>query len=341
MSASLVIPTERQNLTLRQLSIEDAPAYFEAVDANRKHLSQFEDETASKYPDLPSVEQSILEPSNPHKIRFGIWDDDAFVGSINLTPNDNGKTAEVGCWLDGRHTGNGYATLATTALSGYASPKFQKLYAEIVDGNEASVRVLERAGYHQTAKKAGRLVFELDKNHETSTGLVIRDTRIGDAQALQPTLEKWIRDRNTDDVLEHEVASVMKAINESTEAQNNKKYVVAEDYEGNVVGVMGMANPGKDMQPYTKTDKTVEFINAYIDPAYRGLGTGKLLAKILEEKALQAGYTKIIVNSGPRYKDTGWAFWTSLYGEPVAVQKDLYGPGGHAPIWSKSLATAK
>lgn len=161
MSAPITLSTEREGLTLRQLTIEDAPAYFEAIDANREHLSQFGDETADKYPDLEAVEQSILEPKNPDKVRLGIWDDETFVGSINLTPDEDGKAAEVGYWLDGRHTGHGYATLATTALSKYAAPKFQRLYAEVVDGNEASARVLERSGYQQTAREAGRLVFEL------------------------------------------------------------------------------------------------------------------------------------------------------------------------------------
>lgn len=157
----LTLPTEREGLTLRQLAVEDASAYFEAVNANREHLSQFGDETATKYPDLQAVEKSILEPKNPDKIRMVIWDNDTFVGSINLTPDEDGRAAEVGYWLDGRHTGQGYATLATSALSKYASSRFPRLYAEVVDGNEASARVLERSGYKQTAREAGRLVFEL------------------------------------------------------------------------------------------------------------------------------------------------------------------------------------
>lgn len=161
MNVPLFVPTEQESIVLRQLTIDDAPAYFAAVDANRDHLSQFGDETAAKYPDLQSVVNSITDPSNPDKIRMGIWDGDTFVGSANLTPDVEGQATELGYWLDERHTGKGYATLATTVLSKYALPRFHRVYAEVVEGNEASVRVLERSGYQQTAIEAGRLVFEL------------------------------------------------------------------------------------------------------------------------------------------------------------------------------------
>ena len=130
---------------------------------------------------------------------------------------------------------------------------------------------------------------------------------------------------------------VIKAIEDSLQGLNGKKYVIAKDSKGTLVGAMGMTTPGKDMLPYTATNRPIEFINAYVSATQRGTGTGKLLAKALENMAISAGYTEIIVNSGPRYKDTGWAFWNSMYGEPVTIQKDLYGPGGDAPVWRKSL----
>ena len=164
MNAPLVIPTEKDPVILRQLTIEDAPAYFEAVDANRNHLSQFGDETAAKYPNLESVEESFLNPSNPAKLRLGIWDSNTFVGSANLTPGEDGKSAEIGYWLDDRHTGKGYATVATRALAAHArQQRFHRVFANVTVGNEASASVLKRAGFVQTAQRAGSLAFELAK----------------------------------------------------------------------------------------------------------------------------------------------------------------------------------
>jgi RimJ/RimL family protein N-acetyltransferase len=173
MSAPLLLPTEREPIVLRQLVTEDAPAYFEAVDANREHLSKFGDETATKYPDIKAVEDSLTSPSNPNKLRMGIWDGDTFVGTVNATPDDEG--AEIGYWLDARQTGKGYATLATKALSNYVAQRYSRVYAEVVEGNEASARVLERAGFRRTATEAGKLIFELLKQ-EAPRKISLADT---------------------------------------------------------------------------------------------------------------------------------------------------------------------
>jgi len=174
---------------------------------------------------------------------------------------------------------------------------------------------------------------------ERSSETRVRDVQTGDLASLKPILEQWIKRFGSDEPLTEEISNVLAAVKASLEGENGRKYVVAEDDQGNVIGIMGMTTPSNDMQPYITSDNAVEFINAYVDKEARGTGAGKLLAKQLEEMAIQDGHTEIIVNSGPRYKDTGWAFWTKMYGEPVAMQKDLYGPGADAPVWRKSLPT--
>ena len=315
----------------------DAPAYFEAVDANRVHLSQFGDTTADKYTDLQSVVDSLEQPTDPDKLLMGIWDGENFVGAISLTPIEDG--AEIGYWLDGHHTGHGYATLAVKALGSYAAKRYPQVYANVIEGNETSSRVLQRAGFRQVAQKAGRLVFELEATRylELNQGVVIREVQANDLKALQPILEQWIRNRDTGSLRTKEVGGIMASIETSLLGTAGRKYVVAEDREGKLMGLMGMMAPRADMKAYVSSDKPIELINAYVDKTRRGTGAGTLLVNRLEELAIQAGYTEIIVNSGPRYEHTGWAFWTKLYGEPIAVQKDLYGPGSDAPVWAKSL----
>jgi RimJ/RimL family protein N-acetyltransferase len=336
MNEVLVLSTEQECITLRLLSTTaDDAAYFEAVNANREHLSQFDDSTAKKYRSLEDVRNARLNAGD--KVRMGIWYGDTFVGTVNATPDEEG--AEIGYWLDSRHTGHGYATLAVKALGAYVAEHYPKVHAEVVEGNDASARVLERAGFKRTAEKAGRLIFELSqiKNPEQNNTVKIRNARMSDLEPLRPILEHWIRDRNTGSLLQEEVKGVTAAIEASIQGKNGRTYVIAEDSNDKVVGVMGMANPDEDMQPYITTAKPVELMNAYVDPVVRGSGVGKKLAAELEVKARLAGYKELIINSGPRYRDTGWFFWSSLYGEPVAVQEDLYGLGGDAPVWRKSL----
>lgn len=158
-----MLATERSQVTLRRLTVADAAAYFSAVEANKEHLSQFADETAAKYPDLQTVEESITHPTNPDKLRLGIWDGATFVGSINLTPDDEGRTAEIRYWLDERYTGHGYATLAAKALGNYARDRYEVVHADVVEGNTSSENVLLRSGFQKVRHDAGRIIFELSQ----------------------------------------------------------------------------------------------------------------------------------------------------------------------------------
>lgn len=160
MDKPLQIDSLNEQVVLRQLATEaDDQAYFAAVDASREHLSQFGDETARRYPTVASVTKARLNPENPDELRMGIWHEETFVGSARLTPDEAG-TAEIGCWLDVRHTGKGYATLATNALALYAVTRYQRVCARIAEENEAADKLLERVNFALVAREAGSLVFE-------------------------------------------------------------------------------------------------------------------------------------------------------------------------------------
>jgi len=174
MTEAIIIPTERERLFLRQLATNaDDATYFQAVDANRSHLSHFGDVTSAKYPDLESVRKARLHPENPNRLRFGIYNNDMadldeglsgideFVGSINLTPN--GNSTEIGYWIDRFNARRGFATLATRALVKYAKQQgYPNIFAEVAEGNYSSARVLHRTGFTRKAYAAGKFIFTLD-----------------------------------------------------------------------------------------------------------------------------------------------------------------------------------
>ena len=146
------LETDLPELTLRRLVAEDAVPYFDAIESNRDHLSQFGDMTASKYPTLETVSDSIVEypdldvdSDNNPRTRMGIWSDEQFVGFIKLTTTPIG--AEVGYWMDSAFTGMGYATHAVRALTSFAKQYHPHVYATAHAENGASRRVLQKAGY--------------------------------------------------------------------------------------------------------------------------------------------------------------------------------------------------
>jgi [ribosomal protein S5]-alanine N-acetyltransferase len=84
-------------------------------------------------------------------VNFAIADDTGVIGSIGLTLQRGARrrSAEVGFWVAEDHWGMGIATQVLQAFSDYAFAQFDllRLHAYVFDGNAASIRVLEKAGY--------------------------------------------------------------------------------------------------------------------------------------------------------------------------------------------------
>lgn len=159
----MIIQTSNPEIKLRKFSLEDSDKIFNLINENREHLSKIyssgnKDNTSDKYLTLESVLESIKNPSNPGKLRFGIWDNEELVGSINLTPC--GNQAEIGYYVGSKFINKGYATLATIALTDYSLNKnFNKLYAKVEFGNNASAKVLKKAGFVETTKENSKMRF--------------------------------------------------------------------------------------------------------------------------------------------------------------------------------------
>jgi RimJ/RimL family protein N-acetyltransferase len=152
-SGRIILHDEKDTISLKKLVPDDAVRYFELINSDREHLSQHGDTTSLKYPNVVSVEKSILHPENTNKIRFGIWDKDLMVGSDNLTLKGNGR-AELGSWIAKKYTGNRYASRARRLLVNYAfrDLRLDEVYCEIVVGNERSRRSVERSGFKLTSE---------------------------------------------------------------------------------------------------------------------------------------------------------------------------------------------
>lgn len=152
---------------LRQFIPKDSREIFSLIDRNREHLSQLGDDTSSKYPTLESVSKSIEIPSNPKRLRFGIRNKQRqFVGSVNITPDDaNPGAAEIGYYLGSEFQRKGYVGRAVETLTDYGFNvlDYKTIYGDIVDGNTASVNVLIRAGYKETARHGEKIRFSKQK----------------------------------------------------------------------------------------------------------------------------------------------------------------------------------
>lgn len=183
------------------------------------------------------------------------------------------------------------------------------------------------------------------KNNPIETGKfsgIIRPLETKDLEDLKPILETWIIDRDTGVPLPNEVAEDLELMRASVEEGNGYTYFVAVGSENKAIGVIGMRDPAEKMLQldFLETKNPVELVNAYVSSDHRaGKGVGTSLVRKVEWEAISRGHTEVVLNSGPRYRDTGWGFYNQLPGyENVGEAVGYYGPGGDAQVWRKDLS---
>lgn len=113
------------------------------------------------------IEKNIKEAKKekPVEINFAIDIEGEVGGGIGLRNIKNGQ-AEVGYWLAEKLWGKGIMTEAVKEIIGFAfeTLSLNKLYADVVPVNTASMRVLKKAGFikkellKRNAKKEGKWI---------------------------------------------------------------------------------------------------------------------------------------------------------------------------------------
>lgn len=101
---------------------------------------------------------------------FALYFEETFIGIGSLIPrtHEHRINAEIGYWIGEPYWGKGYATSAVKQLIRFAFEElgFLRIYAGVYDYNNASMRVLEKAGFqkeaimHASVIKEGKLHAE-------------------------------------------------------------------------------------------------------------------------------------------------------------------------------------
>jgi len=98
---------------------------------------------------------------------FALYFNETFIGIGSLIPqtHEHSINAEIGYWIGEPYWGKGYATAAVKQLTRFAFEELGllRIYAGVYDYNNASMRVLEKAGFqkeaimHSSVIKEGKL----------------------------------------------------------------------------------------------------------------------------------------------------------------------------------------
>jgi GNAT superfamily N-acetyltransferase len=182
-----------------------------------------------------------------------------------------------------------------------------------------------------------------EKNHDNaSTGeqdrvITIAQLSHEDLPGLRQVLESAVVNPVTKEPVSDEIEELLLRYKDILDGDSEEQYFVAHDSQGQPIGVMGLAPPDAEIRSFTTTDNPIEIVNAYILSAKRGVGVGSHLVRHLEMIASLNGYTEVVLNSGPRYRWSGWPFWTRMFGEPIGIAEKYYDGEWDAMVWHHEL----
>jgi [ribosomal protein S5]-alanine N-acetyltransferase len=145
------------DVTLRELSKDDAAALAHAYLRNREHLAPWDPERPEAfYTEEWHKERlwaQVLENSAGRALQTVFVAGGEIVGRLNLTDIVHGafESGQVGYWLDARFTGRGLMTGAIEALAAHARDTLglHRLQAATLPHNEASQAVLTRVDFER------------------------------------------------------------------------------------------------------------------------------------------------------------------------------------------------
>lgn len=157
-----------EKFSIRPFIPGDEPSIVEQAN-NRKIWIQLRDLFPHPYLMEHAVEWIRSTLSMDPLTQFAIDINGRAVGGIGIVLKDDiyRRSGEIGYWLGEKFWGRGIMTQAVSAVSDWAFSSFDicRLYAGVFEGNNASMRVLEKAGYR------------LEARHEKA---VIKDSRTMD-----------------------------------------------------------------------------------------------------------------------------------------------------------------
>jgi RimJ/RimL family protein N-acetyltransferase len=145
-----ILVTER--LALRELRLDDAPAV--ASRAGDRRVARYLIAVPSPYPTTLAARWlvgRIAWWAGGRGVTLAITRRDApdeLLGTASLRRFARDRRAELGYWLGAAEWGRGYATEAAGAIVdfGFRDLGLARIYAQVLDGNAPSCRVLDKLG---------------------------------------------------------------------------------------------------------------------------------------------------------------------------------------------------
>ncbi len=152
--------SENPEVDVRLLTADDADDYMALLAKNRERMSDVKHKI-DPYA-LYGTPEGLIEHLEQGEGRHGIWADGQLVGGIDTMPMDRADNQEVSYWLDKESTRRGIGLTALKLLTNRKDQAGISLTGVVEQGNIASWRLLERAGYREAPMNSdhpGQYIF--------------------------------------------------------------------------------------------------------------------------------------------------------------------------------------
>lgn len=142
-----------EGLLLRSFREEDAPALFQAIDANRAHLRpwlNWVDATTKPEHSVKFIQDSHAQQHHQEGLALGIFLNDAIIGCIGMHHwEQNLKRSQMGYWIAKDQQGKGIMQSCCERFTGFLFERLglNKIELHFVRDNTRSAALAKRLGY--------------------------------------------------------------------------------------------------------------------------------------------------------------------------------------------------
>lgn len=150
---------KNKQVYIRPLTEQDIDSSLKLQTENRDFFGKYSMTRSSDFYTIEAqtrrIRQQQEDRENDVSYSFGIFkkEDDTLIGAISLFQiiREDLQSAFIGYFLDQSHNGRGYATEAVELIVDFAFKelKLHRIEAGVMPHNLASIRVLEKAGFHK------------------------------------------------------------------------------------------------------------------------------------------------------------------------------------------------
>ena len=309
------------NIDLREWKIEDAPDLVAAIN-NKKVLDNLRDGIPYPYTEKDAKEfiTAMRSADKNSQCAFAIICDGKVIGSIGVFRKDNvhRQTGELGYYIAEPYWGKGITTEAVRQIRDYVfeNTDIVRIFAEPFAHNEASCRVLEKAGFQfegilrQNAIKNGQHMD--NKMYAVLKLPSIRPLDRDDVKSAMELVLRVFMEFEAPEYAEEGVAEFQAFIEPSiitSKMESGEFWLWGAFYRDKVVGVIAIRPP-------------LHISLMFVDKQYHRRGIAhKLFETVLNCRSVIDGHGRVTVNSSPYaveiYKRLGF--------QPTGMEQTLNG----------------